>query len=253
MTEPTWYRTYFDEAYLRRYLAFLTPERTEREVDGLIDLLALEPGARILDLACGHGRHAILLARRGYDVTGFDLSGIALARAREDAAAADVALRLVQGDMRELSFDAEFDVVLNLFTAFGYFEHEAEDARVLDGVARALLPGGRFLLETLHTAGLLRRFTPSHVERYHDGLVVVHEHAYDAVTGVLHDRVTSFDVDGSRREQGTTVRLYTVPELGRMLDAAGLAFERACGGFSGDDLTLESFRLALVARKPGQG
>ena len=137
-----WYETFFDEGYYFIYERRVSPDYTQREVDGVVSLLGLTPGARVLDLCCGHGRHSIELARRGFDVTGQDLSEIFLRRARHDSAEAGAKVRWVRSDMREIPFEAEFDVVVNLFTAFGYLESEAEDQRVFAQVRKALRPEG---------------------------------------------------------------------------------------------------------------
>ncbi|HEX3213864.1 MAG TPA: class I SAM-dependent methyltransferase, partial [Actinomycetota bacterium] len=124
----------------------LPAERTAAEVNGVVGQLGLAPGARLLDLCCGPGRHAVPLAQLGYRVTGLDLSRPLLARAA--AAAAGQRVGLVAADMRRLPFaDGSFDAVLNLFNAFGYLEDEAQDELVLAEVARVLAPGGRFLQE----------------------------------------------------------------------------------------------------------
>ncbi len=108
MDENPWYKTFFGEDYLRIY-SFLTPERTEREVDGIVRLLDLPPGSAILDLCCGHGRHALALAKRGYRVTGQDLSEVFLQRAQAEAEAQGVQVRWLQSDMRKIPFESEFD------------------------------------------------------------------------------------------------------------------------------------------------
>src|SRR4051812_20193450 len=97
----TWYREIFNEEYLRLYLPSLTAERTKREVEELCGLLQLPAGAKILDLCCGHGRHSVALAERGYQVTGQDLSGHFLDIARTAAAERGAEVRWVHGDMRE--------------------------------------------------------------------------------------------------------------------------------------------------------
>ena len=149
MNEIPWYKSFFGEDYLRIY-DFLTPERTQLEVDGIVKLLALPPGSAILDLCCGHGRHAVPLAKRGYRVKGQDLSAVFLQHAQAASEAQGTQLRLIQSDMRNIPFEKEFDAVINIFTAFGYLESEEEDQKVLQQVHKALKPGGLFLLETLH-------------------------------------------------------------------------------------------------------
>lgn len=251
MSETAWYRTFFDAFYLRQYGPVFSDAVNERQVDLMIDRLGLEPGARVLDLACGHGRHAIRLAQRGFQVTGLDLSEVLLERARDDGEAAGVAVRWVRADMREIPFEAEFDVVVNIFTAFGYFEDDREDARVLQAVARALVPGGRFLLETIHRDNLVGRYQPRMFEHHEaDDVYVLHDHTLDLVNGRVDDRVQVIDRGTLLPERRTSVRLYTVPELTRMLDGAGMMLEAAYGNLAADPLTLESHRLVVIGRKP---
>jgi SAM-dependent methyltransferase len=108
--------------------------------------LGLRRGERVLDLACGTGRHSVEFARRGASVLGVDQSAAYLAKARR-AARGLPNCRFARGDMRGLPFRGEFDAAVNLWTSFGYFRTPAEDLAVLKGVARALKPGGRFLIE----------------------------------------------------------------------------------------------------------
>ena len=145
MAEPDsdWWRSWFGPGYLALYDEYLA-ERTPIEMDQLEALLALRPPLRILDLPCGQGRHAIELARRGYDVTGVDLSPFMLKVAEERARAEGVRVRWLAGDMREAIADARFDVVLNLFTSLGYFADEADDRRVVDATEYMLAHRGRF-------------------------------------------------------------------------------------------------------------
>ncbi|HEX2188182.1 MAG TPA: class I SAM-dependent methyltransferase, partial [Longimicrobiaceae bacterium] len=145
-----WWDGYFDRDFVRIYRDFLTPERTLREVEGVLEVLDLPPGARVLDLACGWGRHSVELARSGFRVTGIDLSPTLLVRARKRAGAAGVEVEWVRGDMREPGRAGEFDAVLSLYSSLGYFLSDEEDLRVLRGAREALRPGGTFLLETMH-------------------------------------------------------------------------------------------------------
>ncbi len=249
MSEVPWYKEFFGEPYLRIYAPMLTPERTAEDVKGIVTLLALPPGSAILDLACGHGRHAIPLAEQGYQVTGLDLSEHFLDLARGEAAARGVPLRWVHGDMREIPFVTEFDGVINMFTAFGYLESDAEDQRVFHQVAKALKPGGRFLMELIHRESLMRRYAPNSITRLADGTLVLEEHRFNLLTSRNEVRVTMLDPDGRRSEHHHAVRIYSLTELARMLTAVGLELKAYYGGVDGSDLTLDSRRLALVSQK----
>jgi SAM-dependent methyltransferase len=244
-----WYVTFFGEEYFQIYDPMLPEERTAREVEGISILLALPPGSRILDLACGHGRHAIRLAERGYRVTGQDLSEIFLERARADAEAHAVDVRWIHDDMREIHFENEFDGVINIFTAFGYLESDDEDQRVLEQVHKALRPGGRFLLETMHRDALVRGFQPFGVMRHEDGLLVTEERHFDQLEGRAVVRVTLLYPDGRRTELSHAARTYTLTELARMLARAGLQLQAIYGGLDGSPLTLDSRRLVMIAEK----
>lgn len=246
-----WYRAFFDEHYLRLYGPRLSAERTDREVDGIVERLGLPPESAILDLCCGQGRHAIALALRRHRLTGQDLSSVLLDRARADAEAHGVEVRWVHGDMREIPFDGEFDAVINVFTAFGYLESEEEDRRVLDQVRKALKVGGRFLLETIHRESLVRRYQQHEITHHDDGLLVLEEHRFDLLSGRNEVRVTLIERDGRRAESGHSVRIYTLTELARMLGAAGLPIKAYYGGLDGSPLSLDSQRLVVVGRKAG--
>lgn len=250
VNDKPWYQQFFGEDYLRTYLPALPDEKTEAQVDGIVSCLGLQPPARVLDLCCGHGRHAVRFAERGYEVAGQDLSELFLARARDDAERRGVTVQWVHGDMREIPFEGELDAVINMFTAFGYLEDEEEDLKVLRQVAKALKPGGRLLLETMHRDNLLRRFLPYSVTRHADGLVVTDEREIDVLTSRINVVSTFFEPDGRRYERRHSLRLYTLRELVRMLSAAGLEFERACGGLDGSPVTLESQRLVVISRRP---
>jgi len=249
MSETPWYQEFFGEDYLRMYALTLWSERTAREVEGIVRLLGLPPGSSILDLCCGHGRHAIPLAQSGYRVTGQDLCQVFLQRAEAGAQAQGVAVRWVHGDMREIPFENEFDAVINIFTAFGYFESEEEDQKVLQQVHRALKPGGRFLLETKHREDVMRQYRSSGVNRFDDGLLVTHESELDLLTSRNAVRMTMLFPDGRRKEYHHSVRMYTLTELARMCDAAGLRLEAYYGSLDGNPLGLDSKRLVLLTSR----
>jgi SAM-dependent methyltransferase len=152
--------------------------------------------------------------------------------------------------MRNIPFENEFDAMINIFTAFGYLESEEEDQKVLRQVHKGLKPGGLFLLETMQREGLMRRFAPSEVNRHADGLIVLEERNFDMLTSRCNVRVTMISPDGQQREYGHAARIYTLTELVRMLNVAGLHIEAYYGGLDGSMLSLDSHRLVVVASKP---
>ncbi len=244
-----WYESFFDEHYFTEYAALLTPERTEAEVEAIIALLG-PPPMRILDLCCGHGRHAIELAARGYEAHGQDLSEVFLAKAASDAEARGVPLHLKRGDMRHIEHAPPFDAVVNLFTAFGYFDDDGEEMKVLHEVFRVLRPGGVFLLDVINRDGIMRKFLPKSWDRLEDGSWMVQERLFDPVRGTCTERRTRVMPDGSALERGTVCRLFTPTELCRMLREAGLEPEVVQGGLAGAEITIDSTRTTILARKP---
>jgi len=188
--DPRWYDSFFlSDDWLAIAQAADDEERTRTQVEFVVERLGLGPAARVLDLACGHGRHAVELARRGLRVTGLDISEPSLAIARERAAEQSVELELLAGDMRELPWRDEFDAVLNLWTAFGYFADEADDARVLAAVARALRAGGALLLDTLNVFWLARSWQAHGWQELDDGRLMIEDRAYDHLAGRKHGRL----------------------------------------------------------------
>jgi SAM-dependent methyltransferase len=248
MSDTPWYKAFFGEDYLRIYAPVLPAERTEREVNGIVDLLALPQGSSILDLCCGHGRHAIPLAH-AYQVTGQDLSEVFLREAEAEANARGVQVRWVHSDMRHIPFENEFDAAINIFTAFGYLEDQGEDQKVLQQVSKALKPGGLFLLETIHREGLMRHYLPEGISHYPEGLIVLEERRFDLLTSRNNVQVTMLYPDGQRKEYSHSLRVYTLTELAQMLEAAGLQVKAYFSAWDGSALTIDSFRLILLSQR----
>lgn len=254
LDEQPWYTGFFDDDYLRVFGPVLPAERTAAEVNGAVELLELAPGARLLDLCCGQGRHAVPLAQLGYRVTGLDLSRALLARAAAAAGRQSQRVGLVEADMRRLPFaDGSFDAVLNLFHAFGYLEDEAQDELVLGEVARVLGPGGRFLQEVANREALVRGWHDSEIARHDDGLIVLQERALDLRTSRDVVRYTLLAADGRRTTREASIRLYTLTELEAMLGRAGLELLAVFGDLDGGPLELDSSCLVTLSGRVGKG
>ena len=242
-----WWARQFDELYLRMFETILTPERTVQEVTGVQALMDLRPGARILDLCCGQGRHAVPLARAGHYLTGLDRSAYLLSQAQQAAQTEGVKVQWVHGDMRCLPWHEQFDVCINLFTAFGYFDEEADNQEVLRQVCRVLKPGGEFLLDISNRDYYLLQWWPR-AWRRHGKAIILEETDFDPST--CRFTMTFTWIDGRRQESLThSVRHYTAPELTAMLRTAGLTPTAVYGDFDGGPFDLYSKRLIVVAKK----
>lgn len=243
-----WWNRYFDTGYLVEFAPLFDLEQERLQVARLVELLALPAGSRVLDLACGQGRHAHLLAEAGFDVDGVDLSRELLKRARERGVGAT--LRYTRGDMRRLPlrWRGRFDAVVNLFTSFGFFDDAADDAKVIRGVARVLKRGGVFVFQAGSRDGLSDRFLAGDAWTNADGTVVEQRRAFDPVTGILSVRATwTRKRRVERREHH--IRLYTATRMAELMDGAGLVLESAWDGFADRPLTRRSHEMLLVARK----
>ncbi len=251
MAEPEpWYRTLFTGDYLTLYADRLKDRETKREVTMVEEVLQLPPGASILDVACGTGRHIIRLAAQGFRVTGLDLNESYIEMVQTAAAAAQVEVDAVAGDMREIPFEAEFDAVVSLFTSFGYFETEEDDLRVLSGVIRALKPGGKYLLDV----GNREWYIQNGEERWGedaDGTVHLVRRDFNPITSINTTVFYAMAPDGTYTQEGTQhIRLYTMTEMLRLLRLAGLTFVASYGDYRLKPYTTRSKRMIILAMKP---
>jgi len=221
-----WFEEIFDEDYLRT-LPFLTPQATQAEAQFVIDALAVQSGAQLLDLGCGYGRHAMELAARGFHMVGLDLSLPLLLRGADEAQRRGLSINFVHADMRELDFDAQFDGVYCLFSTFGFFDDET-NKKTATSVARALKPGGRCVIEVLNRDYVIGEL-PTRVWWEGDGCVVLEEVEFNYFSSRIHsNRSVVFD-DGRQIEQEISIRAYSLHELGKLLHAAGFRVVEVSG------------------------
>lgn len=147
MSKNEWFVDWFDTDYYHMLYQNRDEKEAERFIENIIAYLNLPNGAKIIDLACGKGRHAKILSDYGYDVLGVDLSPNSIKKAAEMG---HEKLRFNTHDMRNEIKDEKFDAVFNLFTSFGYFEHEGENQKVCSSIAKMLNHRGLLLIDFLN-------------------------------------------------------------------------------------------------------
>ncbi len=247
-----WPVAFFDEDYLVIYRPWLSEERTAEEASFIERSLGLSPGARLLDLACGIGRHALALAARGYRVTGLDFNARYLRRAQQQGRERGAHLvSWVRGDMRALPFAGCFDGLYSYFTSFGYFGDD-ENFAILQDAARVLKPGGAFLMDLFNRDYLLLHPQERNWNQREDGSLLMEEFFHDPRTSTVTARQTLIGEGGAQVHKEYRVRMYTCAEMIWLLARAGLEVTQVWGGPDGSDYGLQSRRLVLKAVRAGE-
>ena len=239
-----------EEAFWIASYPFMFPdsrfEAAEHEVEKII-ALAQRTGGTVLDLACGPGRHAVVLAQRGFTVTGVDRSAFLLGKAQTRAKELKQEIEWVHADMRTIRRPAAFDLAISLFTSFGYFPDDADNQRVLDNVAASLKSGGVFVLDMLGKEILARIFNPTASTESPDGLVIQRRTVtadwskMDNQWILLHDNAA--------RTFRVSHWIYSGREIDWMLRRAGFDDVRVYGDLGGAVYGPEAKRLVVVGRK----
>jgi SAM-dependent methyltransferase len=246
MGRENWHTGFFDE--LGRYWAEIADSRaTDKEAE-LIGK-ALNAEGLLLDLCCGTARHSLILAIKGWNIVGLDISPRLLRVAREKMKGKHV-FPLVRGDMQHLPFRGNtFSAVISMFTSFGYLPSEAEDIASLREAARALDHDGHFLIDIANREHLFRVFRKKDWGEF-PSFYMLEKRTLDAKASKLHSRWTILDKrDGRVRAFNHDLRLYTLPQLRGMLRKAGLRVETVYGDYDQQVLQQESARLIVLAKK----
>jgi SAM-dependent methyltransferase len=222
-------------------------DQAESEVDQLLELVGLERG-NVLDLACGPGRHAIEFAKRGFRVTGVDRSPFLLSKAVERAREADVEVEWVEEDMRSFERKDAFDLVINMFTAFGYFDDKSEDLEVLKRVHDSLKQDGILVIDVVSKEWLAKHFMPTSSSRSEDGTLVINRREiFDDWTRIRNEWILLSGETVESFEFHHTI--YSGQELKDRLTQAGFSSVALYGDLEGNSYGIEARRLIAVARK----
>ena len=235
-----WFESWFGEDYLSVY-PHRDSREAERAVEFLYDALRGRKIDRVLDLACGAGRHSRALSRH-WPTTGLDLSETLLLVARREAS--DVSF--VRGDMRVLPFRAaSFSLVVNLFTSFGYFSEDADHRAVLAEVASVLPAGGIFVLDYLNAEQVVANLKPKDERRVND-LVIEQERSITPDGKFVEKKIT---LRGKNKSFVERVRLFSRRDLESLFEGAGIAVENVFGDYECGKWNSGSPRTMLVGVK----
>lgn len=250
--EPWWITFFRGDLYTEGDTDFGDKTLTEAMVDCAASLLDQGPGTRLLDLACGPGRHSLPLSRRGFLVTGVDTAEAYLEAARRQADTGKA--RFLRADMRDLSAlaDGSFDAVASLHTSFGFFPARAENLRVLREARRVLVPGGRLLLDVLNRDWFLRQAPEpappgDYVVRSYDerpSAVYLHEERFDPVTSRITWTITE---TAGRRSATASYRTYSAHELAELAGEAGFRVTALFGDYDRSPFHLTAPHVICLA------
>lgn len=240
-----------DERFWEKLYPFMFAEQkfdgANEEIRSVLDLAGLESGD-VLDLACGPGRHATALAKRGFRVTGVDLSPFLMSRAKDLAHKERVDIEWVQEDMRGFARPESFDLAISLFTSFGYFDDRREDVQVLRNVYQSLREGGALVMEMAGKECLASIFAPTGSEKLPDGRILVERRQVVKDWSRIRNEWTVIE-DGTATTFEFEVSVYSGQELKDRLYEAGFSEVALFGGYDRSEYGPNARRLVAVARK----
>jgi len=248
MTVPSnWYENFFHGIALDLWRKAVSDEQTKDEVDFLVKTIECAAGSRLLDVPCGNGRHSLELAKRGYRMTGLDISEQFIEEARASSSATGAQIELVLGDMRHVEGETKFDGAFCMGNSFGYLEYCDMEA-FLNGVSRALKREARFVVGTgMAAESILLNLKERTWYQVGDILFAIENH-YQVEESCL-DTDYTFVRDGKVETRQSKHWVYTVGELRRMLERAGLAVQGLYASLDCQPFTLGSHWLFVVAQK----
>jgi SAM-dependent methyltransferase len=244
MTE--WFKSWFNtDEYINVYR-----HRNEAEAELLVELILkninILPKSNVFDMACGAGRHSILFAERGFNVTAVDLSERLLKVAKARAEKRNLNIEFIHADLRNFHINKKFNLAVNLFTSFGYFENDYENFSLFRDAFEVLHDGGFFILDFFNSEFVKEHLVPESIEQIDKSKVIQRRKIKDnrVVKDIL---VISNGVENNYRE---SVRLYDYDELKKCITDAGFKIINIYGDYHGNTFDSEtSGRIIIIARK----
>lgn len=238
----TWYSSWFDTPYYHLLYRHRDEDEAQVFISKICQYLALKPGSTALDLACGKGRHARVMAQQGLQVIGLDLSPSSILEAQKSAIPN---LSFYVHDMREVWLANHFDVVFNIFTSFGYFDDPLEDEKVIHAIHQGLKPGGLFVFDYLNAHFVEETFIPKE-EKVEDD---IHFFILRHITADWVIKQISFVDKGLNYTFYEKVRNYNPQNLKHILIQNGFEILRSFGDYDLGEPTEASPRCIIIASR----
>ncbi|MGQ0827769.1 MAG: class I SAM-dependent methyltransferase [Bacteroidota bacterium] len=238
-----WFENWFDSPYYHILYKHRDHKEAELFIDKLIGLLKPEKDSRFLDLACGKGRHSIYLNKKGFDVTGIDLSRQSITHASQ---CENEKLHFFVHDMRKPFRINYFNYVLNLFTSFGYFDNERDDIATIDSIYKALQPNGIFVLDFLNIQKAVRDIVP-------EELHIVDDITFNIRKKTENDFIVKdiqFSDKGNNYHFQERLKMITLDDLEKYFSAKKLKVLHLLGNYELEKFNEgKSERLIIIAQK----
>lgn len=244
MSDKNWYEKWFSNKY---YLEIYS-HRDEKEARDIINLIQryipLSTNAKVLDVCCGAGRHSIELARRGYNVTGFDLSSYLISQAKENLCNSkeiNLNVEFFINDMKDFSFGNEYDIAINIFTSFGYFESDDDNLKVFENVISSLKPGGYFVFDFINPDNLKKTLV-SESEDVYDGEKISQKRR-------IENGFVFKDIFIGEEKYTERLRLYTFDDINNVFLKLGFSIMNTFGDYYGNPFDRENSKRMIYICK----
>ena len=243
---PQWYRNAFR---LENMIGLPWTYHTKKDVDVLQKILNLTGNERILDIACGFGRHSLELAARGFQVVGIDIADELINCAREKAKQSQLRIEFICSDLRNLSFSEKFDVILNLYDgAIGYLENEIENNKVFELIASSLKYGGKHIMH-IPNPGYARKYFPQRTWREADKMIELIENTWNPETHIMVEAIYPVmygDIFEELQPSYESKRIYEVEEIEAILKKINMRILHIFGELEEDSVLSDDYNYFSV-------
>ena len=240
--------TYYTNNF-KDVIGFYKQDESDNQVEFFRKSIPLQPGAKVLDLGCGFGRHSIILAQKGFQVTGFDQSVDYIERAKNEAEQARVNAVFEVLDMRKMDYVEEFEAVLSISTSLAFYDDQT-NTDIIKRIRKALKPKGKFLYDqgNIFWAASWATNKTNKKEELPNNTIHHHTLTFDPVTCIA-SKCSIIKSEGKRKEAGWDLRYYSLPEIKEIASKVGFEVIRTFGDYDGSDYSIQSNRMISIMTK----